>query len=500
MNHHPVSLRNEISELPLNMKKTIITFLILLFFQGMYGQSFPDFLEVLKQENQGESRMEELLTYRRPKECQDLGNWGAFQMKNRITQRDYAAVDSLAEQILKACPELTIPIFHYYASIGAYLSADYERAIKSLHLALPLVEEKDLNFASRIYMNLGSAHNNLAHLDSAVYYYDACYESYGDKAPSIVLNNLASVKMKLFLFEDAIHYLRLAKDKLKPSETNIARMIAVNELYTLHNLGRAHEADLIFQQAFKDSVLPIGSESAALETLLGYCVYTDDTSGFLSLASRYEEVLDQQGSNKLKVLRVLFHNMDPALWSSVQKGLEFSPYTGRISSSKVDQELSRRYRSLQWTTSILGFILFITAIILIGSYMRKNSAEKALRIMVDEVRKDFSQDSNVKLIRKALEGQGSRTQAIRALLDMDYKLSLQRTNQVKGGSIPWDLFDATEIEVIKLILDKKGTKEIADLRNCSLGHVYNVKTRIRRKLDLDDSPKAIEKWLLQYNE
>jgi len=337
---------------------------------------------------------------------------------------------------------------------------------------MPLVDEDRFQYDQRIYMNLGSAHNNLTNLDSAVYYYDLCYQAYGEAdAPAIILNNLASVKMKLHHYNDALHYLTLAKAKLKPEEKNIKRMVLVNEIFILHNLHKSERAQVVFEQVMNDSILPIGGETEALDILLSFCIYYDDTTSFIQLFDRYAGFLSDQGKNRLEVYKIIWTNynlnnqVNPALWKTVKNGLEFGPYRGELLSSIVDQKLSRKYEQLRITAIGLSLILLIVAIVLLRSYIRKSSAEKA----------------------------------IRALLDIDYKLSLQRTSAVYGGKILWDLFDSSEAEVLKLIIEKKVTKEIAQLRNCSIGHIYNIKTRIRRKLDLDDSPKAIERWLLEFN-
>ena len=95
-----------------------------------------------------------------------------------------------------------------------------------------------------------------------------------------------------------------------------------------------------------------------------------------------------------------------------------------------------------------------------------------------------------------MEGSGSKKDGFRALAEMDYLLSLYTTSDTQLKGIPWHKFDATEAEIMKLLIARKSVSEIAELRNCSAGHVYNVKTAIRKKMGLSGESKALEKWLL----
>lgn len=188
-----------------------------------------------------------------------------------------------------------------------------------------------------------------------------------------------------------------------------------------------------------------------------------------------------------------------SLWAAMREEKVSPESTRNFRASYIDEQLTASY--VQWRRGALtlSFIVILAIIIGLWAWRRKLNAAKMLKKLVDDVRNDFSADENVHKIRIALEGKGSVEEALDGLLKIDYELSLFKAADSGREDIPWDRLDATETEIIKLFMARKTVPEIARLRDCSVGHVYNVKTSIRKKLELSNETRALEKYLLQFS-
>ena len=132
---------------------------------------FPNFLDEIYGGIKSE-RLNEITEMPRPVDCEDLAHWATFHLKDQMNQGRFDGMDSVAHLALEICPDLNFAAFYFYYSISQFLHLDFEACIESLHRVMPLVDEDRFQYDQRIYMNLGSAHNNLTNLDSAVYYDD----------------------------------------------------------------------------------------------------------------------------------------------------------------------------------------------------------------------------------------------------------------------------------------------------------------------------------------
>ena len=468
-----------------------------------YAQPY-NALELLSDQSLHKNTIFEQLRSKAPQECVECGEWVALQVHAALLDHDFSLADSLFHFYDERCPETKSISAIYFKGVNEFVRSNYREAISHFKNVRDHLGKMEELYRPLIDLNLGSAYNSLSMLDSAISFYDAAYEGYGDREPALVLNNIASVKIKQGKYADAKHYLEMALQKLKPEEHDVSRLVDINRLQVELELGNRNEAAVLFA-ILDNNQLPAGNEMQALRTLLGYCIVVDDTAMYYTLSRRFYEVF-QYGQTVTDSLLVEIHKSIslnstflPILWrlgkEAELKTMNNAQPLNR--SSRVDRSVSENYRRLRVTNTVLIGIVLGGIIILIVMLLRKRSSDRMLKGLIDEARDKLSPDTNVQVIRSALEGRGSAKHAINALLQMDYALSLQNVSASQERNIPWDQLDSTETEVLKLLINKKSAKEISQFMNCSVGHVYNVKSKLRRKLNLPDESKALEKWIAQ---
>ena len=439
-----------------------------------------------------------------PIDCANRMRWAAIRMKVFNHNREYQRANELYQSIVKACPGEQNGSMDFEQSVTLYYLQDFNGSIESMKSCINLLTEEQARAKASLFLNIGSAFNQMDQLDSALYWYDKAYQFDPPRATAMLFNNMASIKLKQEKFNDANHYLHLAESRMNEyTPSYLETLIKYNYLETYRNLGRITEAQEIYREIDSER-LPRGAEIIGLNVLLSYCISIADTAEFLRISTLHLKLLESSSDGimiQFSQLRQALERNDGSqreLWASLRRDRGNVPSTSDASVSYIDEKLSASYT--KWRRGAIALSVIIVLAILVGlwAWRRKLNASKMLKNMVDDVRNEFSADENVQKIRSALEGKGPVDEAIDGLLRMDYELSLYKASDSSRQEIPWERLDATETEIIKLFLARKTVPEIARLRGCSVGHVYNVKTSIRKKLELSNETRALEKYLLQF--
>jgi len=469
-----------------------------------YSQSVVDFFDLQKTPYYSMDTIAAIARQPEPEGCINLSNWAAANLKVYNSNANLKAAKKLYERVEKQCsPSFLLASFYFEKAITQFFHEDIRGAVESIKLSERKLLPNHSHVRKTLYLNMGSVYNQLSMLDSALYYYDLSYREDKKQASPMLLNNMASIKMSQQLYNDAKLYLYLAERQITPETPSyILELIDINNLETNRRLEDYDRAKAIFER-IKDRGIPRGENILFVKILLDYCLDVADTASFLEIGGRFANEIN--GSNELfpaKYSILLQHLEDgddeaSELWETMAK----STRGGRSSdenlpTSIVEQELSEKFERWRFAAIVLALVILLAVLVSSWFLWRRFTTNRALKELISNVRNDLSSDKNVQKIRNALEGSGSKEDAIRALAEMDYQLSLYNTSETQREDIPWDKFDATEAEIMKLLIARKSVTEIAELRNCSAGHVYNVKTAIRRKMGLSGESKALEKWLL----
>lgn len=471
---------------------------------SVQAQEFPELFDLKSTPSYSFDTVVYLSQKPEPVDCANRLRWAAFVMKVYNYDGEFLRADQLYRRIEDACPGESLASLDFERSVNLYYLKDYEGSIASMKSCINGMEEKHSWSKISAYGNIGSAFNQLQQLDSALYWYDKSYKFDPSKATAMLFNNMASIKVKQGKYYDANHYLHLAETRMDERMPDyLPTLIKYNYLEVYRNLRRMTEALEVYEKIDKEQ-LPRGAESTGLQVLIQYCIAADDPAEFIRISTLHRKLLDDSVEAEMIEFRQMLQayiNDDGSfeeLWSDMREKVSNPDPSNDDPPSYVDEQLSASYIKWRRGALTLSAILLLSMVVGLWAWRRKLNAAKMLKNMVDDVRNDFSGDENVQKIRSALEGKGSVEEALEGLLKMDYELSLFRASDSSRQEIPWERLDATETEVIKLFLARKTVPEIARLRGCSVGHVYNVKTSIRKKLDLSNETRALEKYLLQF--
>jgi DNA-binding CsgD family transcriptional regulator len=415
-----------------------------------YSQSVVDFFDLQKTPYYGLDTITAISHQPEPEGCINLSNWAAANLTVYNAKADFKAAKELYERVEKQClPDFLLSSFHFSKSITQYCQQDFNGAIKSLKLSESKLHPNHNYVRKTLYLNMGSAYNQLSMLDSY-----------------------------------------------------IVELIDINNLETNRRLKDYDRAKAIFER-IKDRSIPSGGNILFVRALLDYCLDVADTASFLEIGGRFANEINAANELLPAKYSILLQHLEDGddeaseLWETMAK----STRGGRSSdenlpTSIVEQELSEKFERWRFAAIVLASVMLLALLVSGYILLRRFTTNRALKEFIGNVRNDLSSDKNVQKIRNALEGSVSKKDGFRALAEMDYLLSLYKTSDTQLKGIPWYKFDATEAEIMKLLIARKSVTEIAELRNCSAGHVYNVKTAIRKKMGLSGESKALEKWLL----
>ena len=129
-------------------------------------------------------------------------------------------------------------------------------------------------------------------------------------------------------------------------------------------------------------------------------------------------------------------------------------------------------------------LLILLSVILVSTMLRK--VYKAQQLTHD------SKEHMLNLVRDYISGRTTnKTAALRALHILD---DLHENHVDRSTKKYADLLNSTELEILSLVRSKIPPKEIARLKGCSPGHVYNTTSQIRAKLQIDPEV-TLSEWL-----
>lgn len=168
-----------------------------------------------------------------PDDCENKVRWGALKIKILNRARDYEKAVELYNRISSTCPNLLTAGIFFERGVSQYYLNDFSGCIESMKSYFRLLPEEYYSLRRNTYLNIGCAFNQLDQLDSVLHWYDLSYFHSPQKASGMLLNNMASIKMKQSKYNDALHYLHLAEKKTTASSpAYIQDLIQYNFLET----------------------------------------------------------------------------------------------------------------------------------------------------------------------------------------------------------------------------------------------------------------------------
>lgn len=330
---------------------------------------------------------------------------------------------------------------------------------RAIHEAGPeswaCLNEKDSStIINNAHINLGSCFNTLGYYDSAFYYYKEV--EIRENNSTLMYNNMASALMKMGEFNQALSYLeKIDLNTLEKVDVEIMTKFNLLEGYT--KTGQWEEAKRIWNLIPPQSY-PFGDTSSAMIIHLDYLLASNDTLNFLRLTSDNRPYLEAHRSQSLfsmaldmKDVYTQNKGVFDQFWTLTQLQLQKSAEDKvLVENPKFDVQA----RPTEW---IYGIGLVVVMVLFIISL---------------RMRKPASNDTIPNHYRDLIEGAKNAKEQ-----EFFQSLTLK------------------ESQMMRLMLQRESTKDIADAIKVSTSYAYNLRSSIRKKFTDLEVHEDFEEWL-----
>ena len=329
---------------------------------------------------------------------------------------------------------------------------------------------------STIQLNLGSLYNRMKFYRLALEHYSKVEMDEYKRA--LLINNVSSSYIGTGRHVRALDEL----DKLKDSDwanAEIGGLANLNKLNALLHLGRFDEAKSTYKLLSLDQVSRADTVPH-VAVFMHYAIYTNDTLEFLKVMSKFGDFI-QRNIDKRKEFAYIQPMMEAytsdrkrfeSMWTVLHEGFSYTPkettdlhrFPWRFSWSTLNE----RTRSIYVITSALLALLSL----LLGAFLSKRATESRILAQLGA--------RSLKELDLRTPG-GSNTQ-------LDDKSQEKLELFIKTLSV-------TEAKLLAMLRENNSSKEISDELRCSVGHVYNLRSTLRKKFEQYFQETTLDDWL-----
>lgn len=413
------------------------------------------------------------------------------------------------EELEAVLPEDRCPIvgFHVRNSVATryYLNQQYPKALEWLEKA-QLAATSDAQRMS-CAIAIGACHSGMGDNVAAFRFFNEAYNLAEHPAPVMLLNNLAASQISFGLFQDAIELLTEAL-RQKDLSTYERQLIHLNRINAFCNLDQLDKADAEFLKV--QEILPSRMDANTFQILLTFALVLETPERWQELKGDLERALTYLDHNFLfeeeDPGKLLFAEYDSEWkklgvedvgnlrWQTV-KSLKAAHNRMRL---EVAKELLEERNALAASTlsndkigiiRTLNWWWFVMLLAVAGIAVGWGLRQRALRKRADHIdtNLDLSQIPIIHRLSEALESGAIDAEMGAALKDL--KNGAHETIEAKLKAHIAVEHDLSKIELQALVFFILGysPKNVAVLLDRSVGYIYNLRSLLRNKLDLEKS-------------
>lgn len=392
----------------------------------------------------------------------------------------------------------------YHFQIGAlqYSLKNWQHAIDEFETAVAL--PGDSGFKADTHNNLSACHDKIQPLSDSVLHHLEAAIRYTDSSQSpYILNNLAALSLKRMEWDRADGFVQKALTYPNLS-LNVKFNLHLNALTIALHKGNWNEAKLSFDEL---QVLPVtaGNECDFVRLSASYLLlcseYVEYKRNYVWLQNQINKCTESQ-LNELRSESLLFQpfrsSVDAAdslttplterewallKWTYKRNSGQPQEVAKTSTPDPITPIRSRSEAFQEWGLWLVSFWGLISGFILFRR--RKNLAKSVNKRLMQRQLRQF---------RKKLN-KGMTPEEIHVELDGWERDWLDPTHISRHLSNP-HLHELTTLEeqVLEMLATGRSSKEIAQILEISSSYVYNLRTTIRKKLQVPDHLR-LDQWI-----
>lgn len=355
--------------------------------------------------------------------------------------------------------------------------------------------------------NIGTCFQREGQLDSALVYYEEALDMQGDDVKLMTLNNIVSTLVERGRFEDVRPFFEVAR-RIEATDSTALDMLYWNMLSALIHLDKESEVLKLFREREASGLT--GVPEYAIKVYWMYLLMMDDYEGFIahraSLAPDalkdlhekvpmfLEDLCDHGSHSEISRLPLSVR------WDIARRGLVLEQFYSRESSpdnsvamlrDKLEGMLEERKQMTRLLMGTGAFMLLAVGLFFIRkNQMRRMRQDTARRLKFDE-----SDHKSIQIIRDALVDRSNSEGAIAQLAELKDLLEAKQSESMHRWLGQSDLTES-ELRLLELIGKGYSAGECSKLMTCTKSHIYNLRSQIRKKLNLEES-ESLKSWVMR---
>lgn len=355
--------------------------------------------------------------------------------------------------------------------------------------------------------NIGTCFQREGQLDSAQYYYEEALLMQGDDIQLMTLNNIVSTLIDRGRHQDVGAFFEVAR-RIDVQDSTAMDMLYWNMLSANIILDRETEARSVYME--REDLGFKGIPEYAVDVYWMYLLMLDDYDAFIAhRASLSRDFLDRLHDRAPTFLEDLCDNGSQSevshlplsvKWDIARRGLVLEQTYSKASApdgsvvilkEKLERMLEERRKLNALLMGAAAFLLLAAG----GFYIRKNQQRRTRKHTASRLKFDESDHKSMQIIRDALVEQSNSELAIAQLAELKELLEAKQSDSMQRWLVKSDLSES-ELRLLELIGKGYSAAECSMLMNCTKSHIYNLRSQIRKKLNLEES-ESLKSWVMR---
>lgn len=361
--------------------------------------------------------------------------------------------------------------------------------------------------AAKTMENIGACWQREGQLDSAQWYYEKALNLQGEQVNLMTLNNIVSILNNKGRYDEVRPFFEVGMS-IEFTDSTALDMLFWNLLVSEVMQGNKEASLEVMRE--RESKGLVGVPRYAIEAYWQYLLLQDDYDAFI--AHRAEFSADQLAEMLQSAPAFMSDLFDDGKgsevgrlplsvkWVIARRGLELvqqieSDATESRPVSLLQEKLEKKLAQEQrWNNVLMGSLLGVVLVVgvvwvvsILARGKRRGTAE----------RMEFSNadHKSIQAIRQALVNQSGGEEALLHLAELRELLEARQSNSLSRIMGEVDL-TPSELKLLQLIGKSYNAQECAKMLSCTKSHVYNLRSSVRKKLDLPESI-SLKSWVVE---
>lgn len=376
---------------------------------------------------------------------------------------------------------------------------------------------------------IGSLSNQLGDLETAYAAYKRAFDLEPEPDNPLRLNNLATINLSLHDYETALDWLKLAEEAWLKRDEDLAQklpedfreVILRNRLLCTYELEMWDEAEAIFNRLTPGEFT--GQDPIAGATIiLNYLLRSDRFEVYTRLKGPLSRAFETDSARTVYSIGAaaqLFSPWRPTsqsekeLWQQIREAPGWtwkSPWADPVNVEKtlanatIEGELGVDPSRSPWSPISWGTLLLFLGggVGQIRVRSQRNRFEHIARSKQDALDEDLKRLQAVAEMLKGPSDAFDLEQLPWLTSDLTAEQGVPSLSELRERVPGWESFTDREKEVLYWTLRGANSADLAERLGCKKGHVYNLRTRLRTKLNLEKNTdlqnwwRSLHLWLL----